>query len=96
MYCVCPDPEKKIAKWNNFKATFGRKFRDLQHEYERQKIFNDELDFIKEHNEKFKKGFFTFTVGINNFSDWTLQEFLDLSKAIKLLPKEEIEEVLYY
>lgn len=40
----------------------------------RFEIFKKSLALITEHNAKHKKGEVTFTMGLNQFSDWTDEE----------------------
>ncbi|KAF2885195.1 hypothetical protein ILUMI_20976 [Ignelater luminosus] len=44
-------------------------------ETERSKVFAQNLQHIKEHNEKFEKGLVSYTMGVTEFADLTVEEF---------------------
>ena len=44
----------------------------------RQKLFEETLQQINEHNEKFKKGLVEVDAGLNEYSDWTYEEKMKL------------------
>jgi len=46
--------------------------------FDRLKNFKDNVDFVLEHNAKKDE---TFTVGLNQFADWSLEEFEDYLKS---------------
>ncbi|RZC33304.1 Inhibitor I29 domain containing protein [Asbolus verrucosus] len=62
-------PEALEQKWGEWKEMFKKKYADEEEESHRKKCFFENVKMIKEHNEKYKKGLTTFTMGINKFAD---------------------------
>lgn len=61
--------------------TFQEKFNktyDATEDLQRLEIFRHKLDEIHEHNEKFEKGLELYSLGLNQFSDWTYDELKNL------------------
>merc|ERR1711997_915171 len=73
-FAVCASISKD-AQWEDFKLKFKKGFRDSAHEAERRDIFESTLDLIESHNAKFAQGLSTYKMGINQYSDWTYEEF---------------------
>ncbi|XP_044761037.1 cathepsin L-like proteinase [Coccinella septempunctata] len=67
--------EDAIQKWSQFQKTFGRSYRSSLEERRRFAIFKDNLESIEAHNELYKQGKTTYEQGINQFADWTVEEF---------------------
>jgi len=65
----------KDEQWIAFKKEFNKVYRDYGHEAERKAIFEAQLDYVEDHNRKYDEGLSTFYVGINQFSDWTDEEW---------------------
>lgn len=53
---------------------FKKEYPDIDEEKRRKELFVKNLQFIKEHNEKYEKGEITYQCGINQFSDLTEEE----------------------
>merc|ERR1712002_1238087 len=65
----------KDEQWIAFKKEFNKVYRGYGHEAERKAIFEAQLDYVEDHNRKYDEGLSTFYVGINQFSDWTDEEW---------------------
>ena len=65
-------------EWENFKIKFGKGFKSLVEETERKAIFMENLDKVESHNAKFEAGLTTYKKGINQYSDWTWEEFKEI------------------
>jgi cathepsin L len=63
------------ANFQAFKNDFGRFYRTNKEELYRRSVFGSNLEFILRHNREHLAGRRTFTVGINNFTDFTNDEF---------------------
>lgn len=61
--------------WNKFKKSHGKTYFSEEHETARFNIFKANVDLIEKHNSEFSMGMHTYTLGINHFADWTVQEF---------------------
>jgi cathepsin L len=61
--------------WNSFQVKHNKVYKTQAEEQLRYKIFNDNLQKIKEHNEKYEQGLSSYTLGVNQFSDLTSEEF---------------------
>ncbi|TOF89230.1 hypothetical protein CGJ15_24675 [Vibrio parahaemolyticus] len=72
--------------WETFKEKFGRKYVDAEEEVYRLKVFQDNLNYIEEHNKKFANGEVTFDLAVNQFADMTNEEFNAVMKGYKRNP----------
>jgi len=68
------DPELNDV-WRDFKKLHNKFFSDADTEAKRRHIFEEALEFIKEHNIQADLGQETFRMGLTQFADWTLDEF---------------------
>ncbi|KAF2885194.1 hypothetical protein ILUMI_20979 [Ignelater luminosus] len=62
-------------QWNAFKLDHGKVYASNLEEVERSKVFTQNLQRIKEHNEKFEKGLVSYKMGVTKFADLTVEEF---------------------
>ncbi|KAI2810095.1 MCM DNA helicase complex subunit [Blomia tropicalis] len=67
--------EELNTEFFKFKNEYGRFYSSVQEEQYRRSIFASNLEFIVRHNREAFAGQHTFTVGINNFTDITNEEF---------------------
>jgi len=67
-----------IENFGDFKTIFKKNYISEAEEKLRGTIFKANLAFIGDHNELFKQGKETFSVGINFFGDWTHDEYLEI------------------
>ncbi|XP_054278184.1 procathepsin L-like [Macrosteles quadrilineatus] len=77
--------EEDEVQWELFKIEYEKDYRD-EEELTRKEIFMNNLNFIRCHNEKYERGEVTFTVGINQFADWTNDEIRKMSGIRPLSP----------
>jgi len=63
--------------WVEFKRRHDKSYVSLAEETLRRQIWTEEMEMVEEHNNEVEEGKHTYTLGENEFSDWTLQEFLD-------------------
>lgn len=61
--------------WNNFKKTHDKQYLGAELEDFRFGVFRKNLDLIEKHNQDYANGLFTYRIGVNEFADWTPQEF---------------------
>jgi len=66
----------KDAAWKAFKTLHGKKYRSLEEESYRRNIWEEEIQFVGEHNAEAELGLHSFKLGENEFSDLLLGEFL--------------------
>lgn len=52
-----------------FQTTYVRKYESAEVELKRREIFIDNLNHIREHNDKYQKGEKTYYLGVNKFAD---------------------------
>ncbi|MCI3751392.1 hypothetical protein MQC27_24985 [Escherichia coli] len=62
-------------QWQNFKAEHGRRYASVQEERYRLSVFEQNQQFIDDHNARFENGEVTFTLQMNQFGDMTSEEF---------------------
>jgi len=60
--------------WKTYKAKYNKSYADLNEDEERKQIFFKNIDKIYKHNQLYAEGKATFTMGINQFSDWREEE----------------------
>lgn len=68
-------PEFIEHLWNEFKKTHGKSYLGAEIENYRFGIFKKNVDIIEKHNQEYSMGLFTYRLGINQFADWTFEEF---------------------
>lgn len=61
--------------WNKFKLKHGKTYLSDEHESSRLNIFRRNVDIIEKHNSEYSMGMHSFILGINQFADWTIEEF---------------------
>ncbi|KAK9885465.1 hypothetical protein WA026_010960 [Henosepilachna vigintioctopunctata] len=75
-------------KWTEFQAKFGKSYRSPLEARKRFNIFKQNLEEIDVHNANYEKGLSTYKKGINQFADWTNEEFEQyLNQGLKGVPK---------
>jgi len=65
-----------LRKWSEFQATYGKTYRSPVEARKRLAIFKDNLNEIEQHNALYKQGKTSYTKGVNQFADWTKNEFV--------------------
>jgi len=71
------------AEWEGFKQRYGKQYLS-EVEDTRRSVWEDNYDFMQEHNTAFRAGEETFTVGENEFNDLTNQEFVSMLNGLKM------------
>ena len=62
--------------WTSFKQDNSKIYKNAIEENLRKQIFANNLKLINNHNTDFNNGESTFTLDINKFADWTIDEFM--------------------
>nr|XP_023021654.1 trophozoite cysteine proteinase [Leptinotarsa decemlineata] len=62
-------------QWKNFKSEHGKSYPTPEEETRRFEIFKNNLNKIREHNERYDAGEESYFMGINQFADLTDEEF---------------------
>lgn len=63
------------ADYEDFKARFAKEYSTEDENNDRFLVFNQNWQLIKKHNEEASNGLHSYTLGINQFSDLTQEEF---------------------
>lgn len=58
-------------EWDSYKKQYGKVYKDPIEDSFRLKLYLDKKIRVEKHNELYRKGFTTFTMGINRFTDMT-------------------------
>lgn len=74
-------------EWKNFKLKYHKLYKSSRDEVKRFAIFQENLQTIQKHNEKYEAGLTTYKMGVNKFADLTPQEFQSYLKASGPMPK---------
>ena len=61
--------------FSRFQAEYGKRYSSKAELTTRQAIFESNLQKISEHNAKYLKGEVSYEMGVNQFTDLTLDEF---------------------
>ncbi|CAG9860774.1 unnamed protein product [Phyllotreta striolata] len=72
--------------WNKFKVDFQKNYQNVEEETNRFQIFQDKLREIEEHNARYDRGEVSYYLGINQFSDYTHEEYLAMLNLHKKGP----------
>jgi len=67
--------EVRLNSFAAWKIQFGKTYESPEEEAYRASVFADNVAFHTKHNEEFKQGLHTYTVGVNQFSDLTSAQF---------------------
>lgn len=66
-----------ISEWKSFKTSYAKEYKSFDVEVYRMNVFRENLNKIRNHNDK------SYTVGINEFSDLTSDEFASMYFGFK-------------
>lgn len=66
------------AGFGDYKTLFKKNYIDAADEALREDIFKKVAQSVTDHNELFKQGKEKFSLAINQFSDWTIGEYLGI------------------
>ncbi|CAH0545778.1 unnamed protein product [Brassicogethes aeneus] len=80
-------------QWKSFKQTHQKSYRSLIEERLRYQIFSDNLEKIHQHNAEFEQGLKTYSQRVNQFADWTEDEFIAFLKLNGPAQKVKSDEV---
>jgi len=69
-------PSLVDQQWAEFKERHSKSYASLTEENERREIWKEEMEMVDKHNMEAEEGLHTYTLGENEFSDLTFQEFL--------------------
>ncbi|XP_044761035.1 trophozoite cysteine proteinase-like isoform X1 [Coccinella septempunctata] len=76
-------------KWSEFQKTYKKSYRSPVEAKKRFEIFKKNVIRIEEHNDLYEQGLVSDKEGINQFSDWTEEEFEAYEKR-GIIPKETV------
>lgn len=70
-----------LKVWDEFKKTFGKTYESYEEELRRLEIFKNNTKLIEQHNSEANEYVpkHTYTLRINDFGDWSQEEFSDLN-----------------
>ncbi|XP_044761036.1 uncharacterized protein LOC123318473 isoform X2 [Coccinella septempunctata] len=83
-----PTEDQEIQrKWNEFQKTYGKSYRSPVEAKKRFEIFKKNVIRIEEHNKLYEQGLVSDKEAINQFADWTEEEFEAYEKR-GIIPEE--------
>ncbi|XP_028143041.1 crustapain [Diabrotica virgifera virgifera] len=71
-------------EFDNYKKKFNKSYDTPEEEQKRFKIFQDNLRFIEDHNQKYQRGEVSSTVGVNQFADQSKDEWANRNHGLKI------------
>jgi C1A family cysteine protease len=69
-----------------FKTKYNKSYNDATEEAYRRHVFADRLEYVSRHNVEAARGEHSFTVGINDLSDWTAKEVISRKTGLRVPP----------
>jgi len=69
-------PSLVDQQWAQFKERNSKSYASLTEENHRREVWKEEMEMVDSHNREAEEGLHTYTLGENEFSDLTFQEFL--------------------
>merc|ERR1719220_2472289 len=58
-----------------FKAKYNKKYQTIPEDIYRQEVFEENVDYINQHNLEAEQGLHTFTLGLNEYADLSTKEW---------------------
>ncbi|XP_064645050.1 cathepsin L-like [Lineus longissimus] len=71
------------AQWMSFKKTYAKDFQQTE-ELVRKIIFKENVAHVQKHNLQADMGMHTYWLGINEYTDWSHEEFVNYMNGINL------------
>merc|ERR1712179_510772 len=78
-----------------FKKQYNKKYQTIPEDIYRQEVFEENVDYINQHNLEAEQGLHTFTLGLNEYADLSTKEwkmFLLGLQTDHYKPEDSIEE----
>ena len=69
------DNKSKKDEWTSWKNNFNKKYSSNKEEMVRQKIWLNNMNYIRKHNSKADNGLFSYRLGMNEFGDLVFLSF---------------------
>lgn len=76
-------PQEVKRNWESFKARHSKTYASEEEENFRMMIFKDTLIQINEHNARYARGEVTYDMGVNEYSDLHLHEFVEKFNGLR-------------
>ncbi|RZC34877.1 Peptidase C1 and/or Inhibitor I29 domain containing protein, partial [Asbolus verrucosus] len=89
--CLASNDPLLEQQWKSFKADFKKVYKSPNEEAIRFRNFEKNLNEINEHNEKYRKGLETYTLGLNQFADLSSEEIVSYTSQSQLKPSQSGE-----
>jgi len=83
--------------WGAFKAKYSKKYLTIPEDIYRQEVFEENVDYINQHNQEAEQGLHTFTLGLNEYADLSTKEwkmFLLGADVYKTPESSDVQDVL--
>lgn len=82
----------RYIEFGQFKSTFNKVYADEAEAKYRQEVYLKNLQIILAHNILYEKGIETYSLALNEFADWTHEEFLSTNGYFPLKAPSTIQE----
>ncbi|KAI3379572.1 hypothetical protein SNEBB_009560 [Seison nebaliae] len=80
---LCLD-ESLNEHWNDFKTIFHKSYKNKIEEFNRRRIFDNNVEYIKKHNIEHDLGQHTYTLGLNEYADLSNEEFVKQMNGLNM------------
>jgi len=82
------------ADFSKYQFEYGKKYTSPKEFTMRKAVFDANLKKIQEHNKMYELGQVSYTMGVNQFTDMTQQEFDEYVQGLPAVPKEGFENTI--
>merc|ERR1712154_545927 len=66
-----------------FKTKYNKKYLTIPEDIYRQEVFEENVDYINQHNLEAEQGLHTFTLGLNEYADLSTKEWKMFSGMVR-------------
>ncbi|CAG2173261.1 unnamed protein product [Oppiella nova] len=96
--CLPPTPDDIENEWQKFKSEFrgSNGFQAMADEPKRRQVFETNYKTIVSHNDEADKGIHTYRMGVNQFADWTDEEFQQKMLSLHMKPLTDVHNLTQY
>ncbi|XP_073423317.1 cathepsin K-like isoform X2 [Dendrobates tinctorius] len=81
------------SEWKQWKKTFQKQYNGKSDEVMRRLIWEKNYKYITNHNMEYSQGLHTYTLGMNQFGDMTIEEVVNTMTGLKVPPRNRARNI---